>query len=208
MAKSIALALPLSWRHPTDPECLPTGIEGIDFPRGRISEIAGPASSGRTSLLDSLLASATSRGEHCVLIDTRDSFDPPSAAAYGVRLEKLVWIRCRGNAEHALRAADLVLHSGGFGVVALDLADVPAAGLNRIPPTAWFRFRRVVEPTQTIFAVLANRPVTKSCSTLLIETRRRSVKFLHGVDYEIASRKPAGKEPVKFHVRLHKLAAS
>jgi len=206
MAKLTALALPLGWRHPADPDCLPTGIEGIDFPRGRISEIAGPSSSGRTSLLDSLLASATSRGEHCVLIDTRDSFDPPSAAAYGVRLEKLIWIRCRGNAEHALRAADLVLHSGGFGVVALDLADVPAAGLNRIPPTAWFRFRRVVEPTPTIFVVLANRPVTKSCSTLLIETRRRSVKFLREVDYEIASRKPAGKEPVKFHVRLHKLA--
>jgi hypothetical protein len=206
MAKMTALALPLGWRHPSDPECLPTGIAGIDFPRGRISEIAG--SSGRTSLLDSLLASATSRGEHCVLIDTRDSFDPPSAAAYGVRLEKLIWIRCRGNAEHALRAADLVLHSGGFGVVALDLADVPAAGLNRIPPTAWFRFRRVVEPTPTIFVVLANRPVTKSCSTLLIETRRRSVKFLRGVDYELASRKPAGKEPVQFHVRLHQLAAS
>jgi hypothetical protein len=208
MAKSTALALPLGWRHRSDPDCLPTGIEGIDFPRGRISEIAGPSSSGRTSLLDSLLASATSRGEHCVLIDTRDSFDPPSAAAYGVRLEKLIWIRCRGNAEHALRAADLVLHSGGFGVVALDLADVPASGLNRIPPTAWFRFRRVVEPTPTIFVVLANRPVTKSCSTLLIETRRRGVKFLRGVDYEIASRKPAGKEPVQFHVRLHKLAAS
>jgi hypothetical protein len=206
MAKTAALDLPLGWRHPTDPDCLPTGIEGIDFPRGRISEIAGPSSSGRTSLLDSLLASATSRGEHCVLIDTRDSFDPPSAAAYGVRLEKLIWIRCRGNAEHALRAADLVLHSGGFGVVALDLADVPASGLNRIPPTAWFRFRRVVEPTPTIFVVLANRPVTKSCSTLLIETRRRGVKFLRGVDYEIASRKPAGKEPVNFHVRLHKLA--
>ena len=202
MAKTTALALPLGWRHPTDPACLSTGIQGIDFPRGRISEIAGPSSSGRTSLLDSLLASATSRGEHCVLIDTRDSFDPPSAAAYGVRLEKLIWIRCRGNAEHALRAADMVLHSGGFGVVALDLADVPAAGLNRIPPTAWFRFRRVVEPTPTIFVVLANRPITKSCSTLLIETRRRSVKFLRGVDYEIASRKPAGKEPVSFWVEL------
>jgi hypothetical protein len=200
MAKMTALALPLGWRHPTDPECLPSGVEGIDFPRGRISEIAG--SSGRTSLLDSLLASATTRSEHCVLIDTRDSFDPPSAAAYGVRLEKLIWIRCRGNAEHALRAADLVLHSGGFGVIALDLADVSAAALNRIPPTAWFRFRRVVEPTPTIFVVLANRPITKSCSTLLIETRRRSAKFLRGVEYEIASRKPAGKEPVKYAVNL------
>ncbi len=208
MAKMAALALPLGWRHPTDPDCLPSGIEGIDFPRGRISEVVGPSSSGRTSLLDSLLAAATARSEHCVLIDTKDSFDPPSAAAYGVRLDKLIWIRCRGNAEHALRAADLVLHSGGFGVIALDLADVSATALNRIPPTAWFRFRRIVEPTPTVFAVLANRPVTKSCSTLLIETRRRNARFLRGVEYEIASRKPAGKEPVKLNVRLHKLAAS
>ena len=108
MAKATALPLALGWRHPTDPATLPS-VQGIDFPRGRISEIAGPASSGRTSLLDSLLATATIRSEHCVLIDTRDSFDPPSAAAYGVRLEKLIWIRCRGNAEHALRAADLDL---------------------------------------------------------------------------------------------------
>lgn len=208
MAKTTALALPLGWRHPSDPDCLPSGVDGIDFPRGRISEIAGSSSSGRTSLLDSLLASATTRSEHCVLIDTRDSFDPPSAATYGVRLDKLIWIRCHGNAEHALRAADLVLHSGGFGVIALDLADVSAAALNRIPPTAWFRFRRIVEPTPTIFVVLANRPITKSCSTLLIETRRRRAKFLRGVDYEIGSRKPAGKEPVNYHVRLHKLAAS
>ena len=207
MAKATALEIPLGWRHPPDPDCLPSGIPGIDFPRGRISEIAGAPSSGRTSLLDSLLATATARGEHCVLIDTRDCFDPPSAAACGVRLEKLIWIRCRGNAEHALRAADLVLHSGGFGVIALDLADVPAAALNRIPPTAWFRFRRIVEPTPTIFVVLASRPITKSCSTLLIETRRRSAKFLREVEYEAASRKPAGKEPVTFHVRLHTLAA-
>src|SRR5882724_8737257 len=109
MAKLSALAQPMGWRHEIEPDCLPSGIEGVDFPRGRISEIAGPSSSGRTSLLDSLLASATSRSEHCVLIDTRDSFDPPSAVTFGVRLEKLIWIRCRGNAEHALRAADLVL---------------------------------------------------------------------------------------------------
>jgi len=208
MAKTTALALPLGWRHQIDPECLSSGIAGIDFPRGRISEITGPSSSGRTSLLDSLLATATLQSEHCVLIDTRDAFDPPSAATYGVRLEKLIWIRCRGNAEHALRAADLVLHSGGFGVIALDLADVPAGALHRIPPTAWFRFRRILEPTPTIFVVLANRPVTKSCSTLLIETRRRSAKFLRSVEYDIASRKPVGKEPVHFHVRLHPLAAS
>ena len=59
----------------------------------------------------------------------------------GVELSKLVWVRCGGNAEHALRAADLLIQAGGFGVVALDLAEAAPAALNRIPPTAWFRFR-------------------------------------------------------------------
>ncbi len=67
---------------------------------------------------------------------------PARPRAVGVELSKLVWVRCGGNAEHALRAADLLIQAGGFGVVALDLAEVAPAALNRIPPTAWFRFRR------------------------------------------------------------------
>jgi hypothetical protein len=154
-----------------------------------------------------MLAAATTRNEHCVLIDTRDAFDPPSAAARGVVLDKLYWVRCRGNAEHAMRTADLVLQSGGFGIVALDFAEVQPAMLGRIPPTAWFRFRRAVEPTPTALIVVANRSLARSCSSLLVEMRRRRITFLRGVDYEIVPRKPAGKEPAEFHVCLHPLAA-
>ena len=206
------LILPLGWRHSPTPDSVPTGIPELDatlggLPRGRITEIVGPASSCRTTLLHSALAAATGRGEHCVLVDTANSFDPPSAAARGVVLDKLIWVRCSGNAEHAMRSADLILHSGGFGAVVLDLAEVPPSALRRIAPTTWFRFRRIVEPTPTVFVVVANQPLARNCASLLVETRRRRAAFLRGVEYEVTARKPMGKEPAAFHVRLHPLAA-
>jgi hypothetical protein len=161
----------LGWRFADPPELL------CDFPRGRISEINGPRSSGRTRLLHSLLAASTGLDECAALIDTSDSFDPPSAEAAGVKLEKLLWIRCGGNAEHALRAADLLIQAGGFGVVALDLIEAPAKALARIPPTAWFRFRRSIEPAQTILLVLADRPLTKSCAARRVSLERRKPVF-------------------------------
>jgi recombination protein RecA len=164
-------ALPLGWRFSEQPELL----QG--FPRGRISEITGPRSSGRTTLLHSVLAASTGRGECAALIDTSNAFDPCSAAAAGVRLEKLLCIRCNSNAEHALRAADLLIHAGGFGVVALDLVEAAPSGLARIPPTAWFRFRRAVEPTPTVLLVLAERFLTKSCAAKRVTLERRRPSF-------------------------------
>jgi len=126
----MAAALPLGWRHFEPLDTL--GAAGRDFPRGRISEVIGARSSGRTRVLHALLAASTGQGEFAALVDTRAAFDACSAAAAGVELSKLVWIRCSGNAEHALRAADLLIQAGGFGVVALDLAErAPADALER-----------------------------------------------------------------------------
>ena len=66
---------------------------GGGFPRGECSEIAGPASSGRTSVLCALMAAAGARGEVMALVDTLDRFDPVSAAAMGVDLSRLLWVR-------------------------------------------------------------------------------------------------------------------
>jgi recombination protein RecA len=172
-------ALPLGWRFSEQLQLLQ------DFPRGRISEISGPRSSGRTTLLHSLLAASTERGECAALLDTSDAFDPCSAAAAGVRLEKLLWIRCHSNAEHALRAADLLIQAGGFGVVALDLVEASPSGLSRIPPTAWFRFRRSIEPTPTILLVLAERFLTKSCAAKRVTLDRRRPAFAGQYPYQI-----------------------
>lgn len=121
------------------PDLVSTGVPEIDalaggLPRGALTEICGPASSGRTSLLLSVLAEATGREEACALVDAGDAFDPCSAAAAGVDLARLLWVRC-GNPplEQALKAADLLLQAGGFGLVALDLGDVPPALARRVP---------------------------------------------------------------------------
>jgi recombination protein RecA len=170
-----ALPLALGWRHAEPLDFL--SAAGRDFPRGRISEIVGVRSGGRTCVLHALLAASTGRGEHAALVDTKDSFDPCSATAAGVELSKLIWVRCGGNAEHALRAADLLIQAGGFGVVALDLAEVTPAALNRIPSTAWFRFRRAVESTPVILAVLADHPLAKSCSSMTVKLPPRKAGF-------------------------------
>ena len=166
--------LPLGWRFDAPPDQLSTPLR--DFPRGRISEINGPRSSGRTTLLHAVLAESTGQKECAALVDTSDSFDLSSAAAAGVNLDKLLWIRCKGNAEHAMRAADLLIQAGGFGVVALDLIEARPRELARIPPTAWFRFRRAIEPTPAVLLVLADRPLTKSCAAQrVILTPRKPV---------------------------------
>jgi recombination protein RecA len=167
--------LPLGWRFEAPAQLLSTPLH--DFPRGRISEINGSRSSGRTTLLHAVLAASARQGECAALVDTSDSFDPCTAEAAGVKLEKLLWVRCKGNAEHALRAADLLIQAGGFGVVGLDLIEASPRELARIPATAWFRFRRAIEPTLTVLLVLADRPLTKSCAARRVTLAPRKPVF-------------------------------
>ena len=87
------------FREKPAPQTISTGIGEIDsecggLPRGAITEIVGAASSGRTTLLYSILAEAMARGEACALVDASDAFDPVSAAAAGVDFQQLLWIRC------------------------------------------------------------------------------------------------------------------
>jgi recombination protein RecA len=77
-----------------------TGIEAFDavleggLPLGAITEFAGPECSGRTSIALSFLARMTEAGKVCAWIDVSDALDPASAAAAGVDLERLLWVRC------------------------------------------------------------------------------------------------------------------
>jgi recombination protein RecA len=104
----------------------PTGIPDLDrlleggFPHGRLSEIAGPLSSGRTSLALCLLARATRAGEMVAVVDAADAFDPASAQAAGARLDRVLWARAPGWRE-ALRSAERLLEAHGFALVLLDL---------------------------------------------------------------------------------------
>ncbi len=165
------------WQARPEPVLLSSGIPGIQLPRGGLTEIYGPASSGRTSLLVSILAEATARQEICALVDAEDAFDPASAALAGVALDRLIWVRSAHNAEHALKATDLLIQGGGFGLVALDLGDTPPATARRISLTSWFRLRRAVEHTPTVLISLSLQPNAKTCASLLIECRRESAAW-------------------------------
>jgi hypothetical protein len=78
----------------------PTGIEVVDelleggLPLGAITEVVGPVCSGRTTFALSFLAGMTRARKVCAWIDVSDEFDPESAAAIGVELSNLLWIRC------------------------------------------------------------------------------------------------------------------
>ena len=180
------------------PETIPTGVPHLDqqlgggIPVGHFSEIVGPRSSGRTSLLFSLLATLTGRGELVALVDTFDAFDAESAAGAGVRLENLLWVRgdtctpafplmasrqtgADRSIERAVKAANLVLQAGGFSLVALDLADAPVQVLRRIPMNTWMRLQRVIEGQPAAGVVLSSAPLSRSAGgvSLLLQPKGR-----------------------------------
>jgi hypothetical protein len=180
-------------RQRAAPLTVSTGLAALDaltggLPRGALSEITGPASSGRTGVMLAALAQATGRREVCALVDASDSFDPASAVATGVDIERLLWVRCsershKGNApraalgrlEQVLKVTDLLLQGGGFGMVVLDLGDIPAESARRVPLTSWFRFRRAVEPTATVLLLIEQEPCAKTCASLVVRLERQAV---------------------------------
>lgn len=158
-----------------------TGISEIDrltngIPVGALSEICGE---GKTSVLLSLLAQATQQEQYCALVDAKDFFDPASAQAIGVNLDRLLWVRCGKNKqelpplEQAFRAADLLIQGGGFGIVAVDL-DFSERLLNKIQPATWFRFAHVIEKHETALVFLGPRPNATSCAGLVLNLRNKS----------------------------------
>jgi hypothetical protein len=199
---TLTTALPLG--RAGDGSCVPTGVPPLDaelrggMPRGQVSEIVGPRSAGRTSVLRALMADATRRGELVALVDTLDRFDPVSAAAGGVDLTRLLWVRGHdvpltqqalepgwepsrpragrtcdsvvGRAlDRAVKAVNLVLQAGGFGLVALDLADVPLDALRDLPFNTWMRLQRVVDGSDTACVIVADLPMARSAGGVSLQ---------------------------------------
>jgi RecA/RadA recombinase len=136
---------------------LPTGLPAIDellgggFPRGRLSEIAGPLSAGRTSLALSILAHATAAQEVCALVDAADGFDPGSAEAAGVALEQVLWARPGAGLSDALRVASRLLEARGFALVLFD----PAGREREVTRAAWARLARAAEASGSTLLLLS-----------------------------------------------------
>ena len=171
---------------------VPTGIAELDarleggIPRGHISEVVGPRSSGRLAILVSALAGATSRGEAVALIDPLDMFDPVSAAASGLDFERMLWVRGEASScarvslsseygtlqksvDRAVKALNIILQAGGFGVAVLDLGEVTVQTLKRLPYTTWVRLQRVIEGSETACVLIASEPIARSAGGVTVQ---------------------------------------
>jgi recombination protein RecA len=170
-----------------DLEQASTGHAGLDarlqggIPRGHVTELVGPRSSGRTALLLQLLAAATARGELVALVDALDMLDVESAADAGIDLDRLLWIRghvvtnpglCRDLNQRALvqavRALTLVLEAGNFGLVVFDVGEAPADAIRRLPFTTWLRLHRMVEGSQTVCLLVGSDRMSRSPAGLTL----------------------------------------
>jgi recombination protein RecA len=81
--------------------------------------------------------------------------------------------------EQALKTTDLLLHSGGWGVVVVDLGGVSWVDARRIELSTWFRFRRAIENTPTILLLLGEESCAKSCASLVLRCQRRADNWSH-----------------------------
>jgi hypothetical protein len=156
--------------------------EGIDgllglFPPGRLSEIVGPRSSGASSLLLALIARITTSGSQgggqVAFVDGMDALDPASAAAAGVDLSALLWVKCGGRLRVALSAADLLVRCPGFALVVLDLDE-----LGPMPASAHLRLQRAVEGSDTILITRSARHREGSPASLVLATRRLAPRWM------------------------------
>jgi len=194
--RTLTTALPPLER--TDPSAVVgTGVAALDavlqggLPRGQLSEIVGARSTGRTTLLLHLVAAATVRGEIAALVDPFDRFDVQSAIGAGIDLDRLLWIRgdaiARPDAGHhgardlrdrtldrGVKALNLVLQAGGFGLVAIDLADVPVIALKRLPFTTWLRVQRTIEGSDTACVLVVPEPLARSAGGLTLTLAART----------------------------------
>ena len=178
-------------------EVAPTGIDEVDrlldggIPVGAITEVVGPVSSGRTSLALAFLGGRTAEGQACAWVDTADALDPESAAANGVELKHLLWVRCGEGREastaeqpttqrmraarpwprleQAIRATDLLLQTGGFAAIVLDLGDTAPEHGMRIPLATWFRFRQAADRGRCCLLVLSRARYAQSSAALALE---------------------------------------
>ena len=184
LAQRVPAALTLKIKHA--PAVFATGISAVDeilgvgIPRGCITEVSGAASTGKTSFALSTIASITQLGNACAWVDVSDALSPEAAAAAGVELRRLLWLRMsaeRGKKvvdkpwsrlEQALKATDLLLQTGGFGAIVLDMSDVLAQHARRIPLATWYRFRLAAEQARTSLIFLTQLPCASSCASLAL----------------------------------------
>ncbi len=173
---------------------------GGGLPGGAVVEVVGRASCGRLALLLAALAAVTSAGEPVALVDLGDGLDPQAAAAAGIDLERLLWLRPH-HLRDTLAAAEMLVDTG-FPLVALDLGLPPVRG--RVPLAAWLRLARGAGARQA--TVLISSPYRLSgCAAEVVVVARRgrgawsgahgSRRLLDGLALRLVVVKRRGERP-------------
>ncbi len=155
------------------------------FEQGEITEITGHYSSGKTAFVLSVLAKATNSSEFGAFIDPADSFDPLSAQKAGVKRDRLLWIRCPGNLDRALKSADYLLHAGGFGFVILDLSGIRPDLVSRIPKSYWYRYRLAMKNTRTIFLLVSPISCVGSSCSASLECKQEKIEWIGPAEHQL-----------------------
>jgi hypothetical protein len=192
LAKRVPAALSLKLKQA--PELFSTGTAEVDvvlgggIPRGNITEVAGAASTGKTSFALSSIAAITQSGAACAWVDVSDALSPESAAAAHIVMKRLLWLRMSldrkkpvadkpwSRLDQALAATDLLLQAGGFAAIVLDMSDVRPQDATRIPLQHWYRFRLAAEQARTALVLLTQTPCASSCAALALRSEPASVQ--------------------------------
>lgn len=168
-----------------------TGLSGI--PRGAITEMTGKGSVGVSTTVLEMLREFLHQDLYCAYIDVSGSLDVVRAHENGVALERMLWIRGSGELDACLTVTDLLVQAGGFGVIVLDIKDIPARQLNQVPQAYWHKLRLALEPTASICFVLSDQGVVKSSAALTLEVKRKKVvrkgAVMESLESEMAPRK-------------------
>ncbi|MFN2411452.1 MAG: hypothetical protein ABR535_00135 [Pyrinomonadaceae bacterium] len=167
---------------------------GLALTRGTIAEMVGGPSSGKTSVMLSLLSKLTRTGEICAVVDSSNRFDPCTAFLAGVELENLLWVRCGGAIEKAFTAADYLVQAKGFGAVWLNLSGISTHALRLVPRTYWYRYRTRIKETPTLMLITAEEPMTGPASQSSFVFSRERIEWSGTGRYKL---------PKEFHLSIH-----
>jgi hypothetical protein len=161
---------------------------GGGLPRGRISEIVGGATSGKTSAAAAFAAAASRMGETVAWIDSTNTFDPPSHSRSGADLSRVLWVnparlspdfanlsrRDRRDAlRRVLRTGELILDAGGFALAVIDLCINPYP----LAHSAALRLARMAERSSTSVLILAERRICGTFAALSLSFNCLSAIF-------------------------------
>lgn len=160
---------------------IPTTLEPLDallgggLQRGKLVELVSRRAAGRFSIVLSVLAAGTTMGEAVALIDLGDHFDPQLAAANGVDLRRLLWVRPR-TVKEAVMSAEMITATG-FQLVIVDTGLHPLRG-RRAPEAAWVRLARTAETCGTAMLISSPYPLTATASEAVVKAHVARAKWI------------------------------